>query len=144
MQKLIDQEKEHLEWLKTQPKTWFIQGLIAESEDFLLHVMPRKVAIQPTIVLSKQSRIDLLSTGETLKLLTCIPSISKLDGKEYMLEPSDWTKVKIGDLVLCKVRGEVCMREVKAIHKKSVEVGTDTHITGNTPKVFGKVTKIFD
>jgi len=61
-----------------------------------------------------------------------------------ILEPTDWTKVKDGDIVYCKVRGNFYTHLVKATDpNRGVLIGNNHgRLNGWTKQVYGKVIKI--
>jgi hypothetical protein len=60
------------------------------------------------------------------------------------LEPTDLTKVKVGDIVFCKVRGNYYTHLVKAKNdKRGCLIGNNHgHINGWTKNIYGKVIEI--
>lgn len=61
-----------------------------------------------------------------------------------MLEPTTWEDVKVGDIVYCKVKGNLYTHLVKAIDiKKGCLIGNNKGgINGWTKNVYGIVTEI--
>jgi len=89
------------------------------------------------------------------KLLTGESIISKEPGNSMVplikskqpvkLEPIIWKDAEIGDMVYCKVRGNLYTHLVKAKNDKRGCLIGNNHgrINGWTKKVFGKVTKVY-
>lgn len=60
-------------------------------------------------------------------------------GDKVNLTACDVSKVKKGDIVLCKVKGKYYLHLVKAVAKGKVLIGNNKgHINGWTRKVYGK------
>jgi SOS-response transcriptional repressor LexA len=65
------------------------------------------------------------------------------DGDLVTVEPVDPTKLKVGDIVLCKVRGTYYLHLIKAIDGDRFQIGNNRgRINGWTKAVFGKVTEV--
>ena len=91
-------------------------------------------------------KIEKLMNGETI--------ISKEPGNSMLplikskqpvkLVPITWEKVEVGDIVYCKVRGNLYTHLVKAKDaNKGCLIGNNKgHINGWTKNVFGKVVEI--
>jgi hypothetical protein len=91
-------------------------------------------------------KIEKLLAGETI--------ISKEPGNSMLpilkskqpvkIEPATWETVEVGDIVYCKVRGNVYTHLVKAKNeKRGVQIGNNHgHINGWTKQVYGKVIEI--
>lgn len=91
-------------------------------------------------------KIEKLLAGETI--------ISKEAGNSMLpilkskqpvkLEPTTWEAVEVGDIVFCKVRGNIYTHLVKAKNeKRGVQIGNNHgHINGWTKQVYGKVIEI--
>ncbi|WP_445712529.1 hypothetical protein [Flavobacterium sp.] len=60
------------------------------------------------------------------------------------LEPTSWEKCNVGDIVYCKVRGNVYTHLVKAKNeRRGLQIGNyHGHINGWTKQVYGKVIEI--
>lgn len=94
------------------------------------------------------SKIQRLLDGETI--------ISKEPGNSMLpliksrqpveIEPATWEDVKVGDIVYCKVKGNVYTHLVKAVNeKRGCLIGNNRGGTnGWTKKIFGKVVRIID
>jgi hypothetical protein len=64
-------------------------------------------------------------------------------GSKVTLEPISLDKVQIGDIVLCKVKGNQYLHLVKAIDKGRFLIGNNRGgINGWTKAIYGIVTKI--
>ena len=65
-------------------------------------------------------------------------------GQKHILEPTTVDKVKIGDIVYCKVKGHFYTHLVKAKDKnKGVLIGNNKgKINGWTKQVYGKVIEV--
>lgn len=60
------------------------------------------------------------------------------------LEPTTWEECNVGDIVYCKVRGNVYTHLVKAKNeRRGLQIGNNHgHINGWTKQVYGKVIEI--
>lgn len=64
-------------------------------------------------------------------------------GSKVILRPVDMSELKIGDIVLCKVKGNQYLHLVKAINQGRVLIGNNRGgINGWTRAVYGIATKI--
>lgn len=65
-------------------------------------------------------------------------------GQDHELSPTTLDKIKIGDIVYCKVKGRYYTHLVKAINdNKGALIGNNKgNINGWTKLIYGKVTKI--
>jgi hypothetical protein len=91
-------------------------------------------------------KIEKLMNGETI--------ISKEPGNSMLplikskqpvkLEPTTWEQVEVGDIVYCKVRGNLYTHLVKAKDSnKGCLIGNNKgHLNGWTKNIFGKVVEI--
>ena len=91
-------------------------------------------------------KIEKLMNGETI--------ISKEPGNSMLplikskqpvkLAPTTWEKVEVGDIVYCKVRGNLYTHLVKAKDSnKGCLIGNNKgHLNGWTKNIFGKVVEI--
>ena len=74
--------------------------------------------------------------GESMK-----PKVES--GATVTLEPITTEQLKVGDIVLCRVKGRVMLHLVKAKQGQRVLIGNNHgHINGWTKAVYGKATKI--
>jgi hypothetical protein len=93
-------------------------------------------------------KVEALLSGETITSKE--PGNSMLpilkSRQPVVLEPTDWTKVKEGDIVFCKVKGNYYTHLVKGINeKRGALIGNNRgHLNGWTKQVYGKVIKILD
>jgi hypothetical protein len=93
-------------------------------------------------------KVEKLLSGETITSKE--PGNSMLpilkSRQPVVLEPTDWTKVKVGDIVYCKVRGTLYTHLVKSTDPtRGVLIGNNRgHLNGWTKQVYGKVIKILD
>ena len=91
-------------------------------------------------------KIEKLEKGETFitkeKGNSMLPLIAS--GQEHELAPVKIEDVKVGDIVFCKVKGNLYTHLVKAIDKnKGCLIGNNRgKINGWTKQVFGKVIKV--
>jgi hypothetical protein len=60
------------------------------------------------------------------------------------LTPTTWEQVNVGDIVYCKVHGNLYTHLVKAKNEdRGVQIGNNHgHVNGWTKQVYGKVTRI--
>lgn len=91
-------------------------------------------------------KIERLLNGETI--------ISKEPGNSMLpiikskqpvrIEPATWEDVKVGDIVYCKVRGNVYTHLVSAKNdKRGCQISNNHgHVNGWTKNVYGKVIEI--
>lgn len=98
--------------------------------------------------MNKNFKIEKLLDGETI--------ISKESGNSMLpliksrqpvkLAPITWEKVKVGDIVYCKVKGNVYTHIVKALDsKKGCLIGNNRgRINGWTKQIYGKVVEILE
>lgn len=94
------------------------------------------------------NKVDKLLAGETI--------ISKEPGNSMTpilqsrqpvrLAPCKWQDCKPGDIVYCKVKGNLYTHKVLAKNdKKGVQIGNNHgHVNGWTKNVYGKVIEILD
>jgi hypothetical protein len=93
-------------------------------------------------------KVEKLLSGETITSKEAGNSMLPIlkSKQPVVLEPTDWTKVKDGDIVFCKVRGNYYTHLVKATNpKRGVLIGNNHGgINGWTKAIYGKVIKILD
>lgn len=90
-----------------------------------------------------------LQNGETVSFRPRGNSMSgKIEsGQLCTVEPVDPATVKVGDIVLCKVRGREYLHIVKAIQGARFQIGNNRgHINGwiNAGSIFGRCSKVED
>ncbi len=62
------------------------------------------------------------------------------DGQSVLVTPVKLDDVKIGDVVLCRVRGRIYLHLVKALRRGQVQIGNNHgHINGWTTQVYGRL-----
>lgn len=88
-----------------------------------------------------------LQNGETVSFRPRGNSMSgKIEsGQLCTVEPVDLTAIKVGDIVLCKVRGREYLHIVKAIQGPRFQIGNNRgHINGwiTFGSIFGRCTKV--
>jgi hypothetical protein len=88
-----------------------------------------------------------LQRGETVSFRPRGNSMSgKIEsGQLCTVEPVDAAAVKVGDIVLCKVRGREYLHIVKAIQGARFQIGNNRgHINGwvGAGSIFGRCTKV--
>lgn len=91
-------------------------------------------------------KIEKLSKGEGFitkeKGNSMVPLIKS--GQPHRLEPATWEQVNVGDIVFCKVKGNLYTHLVKAkndVH--GCQIGNNKGgINGWTKQVFGKVVEV--
>jgi len=98
--------------------------------------------------MSKNIKIEKLLAGETI--------ISKEPGNSMLpliksrqpikLAPINWEDVAVGDIVFCKVRGNIYTHLVKAIDPKRgcLIANNKGRVNGWTKQVYGKVVEILN
>jgi hypothetical protein len=93
-------------------------------------------------------KVERLLSGETITSKEAGNSMLPIlkSKQPVVLEPTDWTKVKEGDIVYAKVHGNYYTHLVKATNdKKGVLIGNNKgHLNGWTKQVYGKVIKILE
>lgn len=93
-------------------------------------------------------KVERLLSGETITSKEAGNSMLPIlkSKQPVVLEPTDWTKVKDGDIVYCKVKGNYYTHLVKATNpKRGVLIGNNHgNINGWTKAVYGKVIKILE
>lgn len=93
-------------------------------------------------------KVEKLLSGETITTKEAGNSMMPiLKSKQHVvLEPTDWTKVKVGDIVYCKVHGRYYLHLVKSIDvNKGCLIGNNKgNLNGWTKSVYGKVIKILE
>lgn len=91
-------------------------------------------------------KVEKLLAGETI--ISREPGNSMLpilkSKQAVQLEPTTWEAVEVGDIVFCKVRGNLYTHLVKAKNeKRGAQIGNNHgHINGWTKQVYGKVIQI--
>lgn len=94
----------------------------------------------------KNYKLDKLLAGESFttgeKGNSMVPLIRS--GQEHVLAPMTWDKVKVDDIVYCKVKGRYYTHLVKAIDQnKGCLIGNNKGgINGWTKMVYGKVIRV--
>jgi phage repressor protein C with HTH and peptisase S24 domain len=89
--------------------------------------------------------IDKLKKGETVSFKPRGNSMSPRikSGQLCTIKPVNIEDIRIGDIVLCKVRGNEYLHFVKAIQEKRFQIGNNHgNINGWTSTIFGKLIKI--
>ena len=92
-------------------------------------------------------KIEKLLAGETITSKesgnSMIPLIKSQ--QPVQIEPSNWQDVEVGDIVYCKVKGNIYTHLVKAKNDKRGCLIGNNHgrINGWTKNVYGKVTKVY-
>lgn len=93
-------------------------------------------------------KMEKLLNGETI--ISKEPGNSmlpRLKSKQpVVLEPTTWEKVDVGDIVFCKVRGNLYTHLVTAKNdKRGCQISNNQgHVNGWTKQVYGLVVKILD
>lgn len=91
-------------------------------------------------------KLERLLSGETFTTSEKGNSMVGLisSGQEHILEPSDHTKVDVGDIVYCKVKGKYFTHLVKAKNlDRGCLIGNNKGgINGWTKHIYGKVVKV--
>jgi hypothetical protein len=91
-------------------------------------------------------KIEKLQNGESFitkeKGNSMVPLIKS--GQPHKLAPATWEEVKVGDIVFCKVKGNLYTHLVKAKdEQRGVQIGNNKGgINGWTKNVFGKVIEV--
>lgn len=94
-----------------------------------------------------QRAIDLLNEGQEAIVRPKGHSMKgKVEsGQRVTLEPVSSSDVNVGDIVLCRVKGNVYLHLVKAVDKKRFLIGNNRGGTnGWTGTIYGKAVKIED
>ncbi len=93
-------------------------------------------------------KVEKLLAGETIVSKEAGNSmLPVLKSKQPVrLEPATWEQVVVGDIVYCKVRGNLYTHFVKAINeKRGCLIGNNHgHNNGWTKQVYGKVIEIIN
>lgn len=91
-------------------------------------------------------KVEKLLSGETITSKEAGNSMLPIlkSRQPVVLEPTDWTKVKVGDIVFCRVHSRYYTHLVKATDQnKGCLIGNNKgHINGWSKNVYGKVIKI--
>lgn len=93
-------------------------------------------------------KIEKLLNGETIvskeKGNSMLPLIKSK--QPVKIEPTTWEDVAVGDIVYCKVRGNIYTHIVSAKdEKKGVQISNNSgYVNGWTKKVYGKVIEVLD
>jgi hypothetical protein len=86
-------------------------------------------------------KVEKLLSGETITSKEAGNSMLPIlkSRQPVVLEPTDWTKVKVGDIVYCRCKGHFYTHLVKATNnKKGVLIGNNKgHLNGWTKQVYG-------
>lgn len=92
-------------------------------------------------------KIEKLAQGESFITSEKGNSMTPLikSGQKHMLVPITLAEVKVGDIVYCKVKGNLYTHLVKQIDMtKGVLIGNNHgRINGWTKQVYGKVTEVY-
>jgi hypothetical protein len=94
-----------------------------------------------------QHHIKRLQAGETI---TCRPRGNSMKGRISSgqlctVTPIEHSKLKVGDIVLCKVRGNEYLHLIKAIDRSRFQIGNNRgRINGwvTSSAIFGKCIKV--
>lgn len=82
------------------------------------------------------------------KTATIIPTGNSMKGKvesksKVTVEPVELDKLEVGDIVLCKVKGNQYLHLIKAIDKKRFLIGNNRgRINGWTGTIYGRVSNV--
>jgi hypothetical protein len=92
-------------------------------------------------------KVDKLLSGETIVSREPGNSMTPIikSKQPVRLAPTTWQETEVGDMVYCKVRGNLYTHLVKAkSDKKGCLIGNNHgRVNGWTKKVYGKVTKVY-
>lgn len=93
--------------------------------------------------------IEILLAGETVSFRPRGNSMAgKIEsGQLCTVAPIDPASLKVGDIVLCKVRGKEYLHLVKAIHGQRFQIGNNRgHINGwiSGTAIFGRCIRVED
>lgn len=93
-------------------------------------------------------KVEKLLSGETITSKEAGNSMLPIlkSRQPVVLEPTDWTKVKVGDIVFVRVHGNLYTHLVKATDpKRGCLIGNNKGgINGWSKAVYGKVIKILE
>jgi len=95
----------------------------------------------------KNWKVEKLLLGETIISKEPGNSMKPLikSRQPVRLEPTTWQDTEVGDMVYCKVKGNLYTHLVKAKDdKKGCQIGNNHgRINGWTKNIYGKVTKVY-
>lgn len=88
--------------------------------------------------------IEQLQSGNQIKFRPRGNSMSgKIESGQLVTVDPDCANLKIGDIVLCKVKGSVYLHLIKSIKGSQYLIGNNKNrLNGWTNTIFGKVVKI--
>jgi len=91
-------------------------------------------------------KIERLAKGETFETSEKGNSMTPLikSGQKHILEPVELKDVKVGDVVFCKVKGNLFTHLVKAVDPTKGLLIANNHgyVNGWTKQVFGRVKEV--
>ena len=91
-------------------------------------------------------KIERLAKGETFETSEKGNSMTPLikSGQKHILEPVELKDVKVGDMVYCKVKGNLFTHLVKAVDPTKGLLIANNHgyVNGWTKQVFGRVKEV--
>lgn len=96
--------------------------------------------------MNRQNEIDKLEQGMTITFRPVGNSmIPKIYSKQLVTVSPDISDLKVGDIVYCKVNGNILLHLITAIQGDRYQISNNKgHVNGWTKKIYGKVIKIED
>jgi hypothetical protein len=95
-----------------------------------------------------QPFVDKLIAGETVHFRPVGNSMTpKIYSKQLITVSPDVSKIELGDVLVCKVNGNILVHLVSAIQSDRIQISNNHgHVNGwtNRSKIYGKVIKIED
>lgn len=96
--------------------------------------------------MNRQNDIDKLLAGSQVSFRPVGNSMSpKIKSGQLVTFSPDVSQVDVGDIVLCKVNGNIMVHLVSAIQGERYQISNNRgHVNGWTKKIYGKVIRVED
>lgn len=96
--------------------------------------------------MNRQPQIEELQKGNTIQFRPVGNSmVPKIYSKQLVTVSPDISNLQVGDVVFCKVNGNILLHLITAIQGERYQISNNKgHVNGWTNKIYGKVVKIED
>jgi hypothetical protein len=96
--------------------------------------------------MNRQHEIEQLQSGQIVSFRPVGNSMEpRIKSKQLVTFSPDISNIEVGDIVLCKVNGNIMCHLVSAIQGDRYQISNNKgHINGWTKKIYGKAIKIED
>lgn len=96
--------------------------------------------------MNRQLQIEELQKGMTIQFRPVGNSmVPRIYSKQLVTVSPDISNLQVGDVVFCKVNGNILLHLITAIQGERYQISNNKgHVNGWTNKIYGKVVKIED